>query len=57
MNSYNVTLRDGRQQKIQAENVHVTPQGNVNLLNGKGNSAVLVAFFNSSDVISVIKGE
>lgn len=57
MNNYNVTLRDGHQQKIQAENVHVTPQGNVKLLNGKGDSAVLVAFFNAYDVISVIKGE
>ena len=51
---YVVTLRSGSEQTITAENVHVTAQGNVKLLNGKGSNAELVAFFNAGDVQSVV---
>lgn len=52
-NTYEVILRDGSVENIAAEHVHVTPQGNVKLLNGRRDEAVLVAFFNSADVKSV----
>lgn len=51
---YVVKLRSGLTETIEAENVHVTAQGNIKLLNGKGASATLVAFFNAGDVVSVV---
>lgn len=50
---YKVVLRDHSEKIIPADNVHVTAQGNVKLLNGSGSRAELVAFYNASDVISV----
>lgn len=51
---YVVKLRSGLSETIEADNVHVTAQGNIKLLNGKGINATLVAFFNAGDVVSVI---
>lgn len=52
---YTVNLRNQNPQTVCAENVHVTPTGGIKLLNGDGRSAVLVAFFNAADVISVVE--
>lgn len=54
-NNYKVTLRDHSTREHTADNVHVTSQGNVKLLNGKGHAAELVAFYNTADVVSVEK--
>lgn len=54
-NKYQINLRNGENKQHSAENVHVTAQGNVKLLNGHGPQAQLVAFYNAADVISVEK--
>lgn len=55
MAKFKVVLRTGQPVDIESDDVHVTPQGNVKFLNGKKADATLVAFFNASDVVSVIK--
>lgn len=55
MSKFKVALRAGQLVEIEADDVHVTAQGNVKFLNGKKADATLVAFFNAADVVSVIK--
>lgn len=57
MSRYEIVLRgptgSRETRSIEADDVHVTAQGNVKLLNGKGRDAVLVAFFNATDVVAL----
>ena len=57
MAKYRITLRGvaGAREvhEVSAENIHVV-DGAVKLLNGKGPSAVLVAFYNAADLVSVV---
>jgi len=53
MTTYKISLRQGTTSTVVAEDVHVSAQGHIKFLNGKGKDAKLVAFFNPSDVISI----
>lgn len=61
MRKYTVVTKDqyGTRTTVEhtADDVQISPQGHAKFLNGRGRDAVLVAFYNVEDVISISNEE